>query len=54
VQIVSEAATAREGSSLGLELLLGNGRRLRVGPAFDAAALRRLLSVLEQEDRPCS
>jgi transposase-like protein len=39
--------------SIGLELLLDNGRRLCVGPAFDAPTLRRLLTVLE-EGRPCS
>jgi hypothetical protein len=33
----------------GLELVLGSGRVLRIGPAFDAPTLRRLLSVLEEE-----
>jgi hypothetical protein len=35
-----------------LEVVLGNGRRLFVGPGFDAASLRTLLAVLEE--RPCS
>ena len=35
----------------GLELLLDNGRVLRIGNAFDADTLRRLLPVLE-EGRP--
>lgn len=36
----------------GLELVLGTGRVVRIGPGFDAATLRRLLAVLE-EGRPC-
>jgi transposase len=35
----------------GLELLLADGRVLRIGPAFDAPTLRRLLAVL-QEGQP--
>lgn len=35
-----------------LEVVLGNGRRLFVGPGFDAVSLRTLLAVLEE--RPCS
>jgi hypothetical protein len=34
------------------ELVLANRRVLRIGTAFDAATLRRLLPVLE-EDAPC-
>lgn len=34
-----------------LELLLPNGRILRIGPAFDADTLRRLLPLLE-DSRP--
>ena len=37
----------------GLELVLEGGRWLRIGPAFDAATLRRLLALL-QEGQPCS
>jgi transposase-like protein len=58
VRIVPEAIVAAaadaDPSSTGLELLLGCGRRLRVGPAFDASTLRRLLTVLDEEGRPCS
>jgi transposase-like protein len=36
----------------GFEIELGRGRIVRVGPSFDAEALRRLLRVLE-EDGPC-
>src|ERR1700719_4368874 len=35
-----------------LELVLGQGRLLRVGPGFDAPTLQRLLTLLE-EGRPC-
>jgi transposase len=35
----------------GLELLLPGGRVLRIGPAFEASTLRRLLALLE-EGRP--
>ena len=35
-----------------LEVLLAGGRRLRVAKGFDAATLRQLLAVLEEE-RPC-
>ena len=31
-----------------LELVLGNGRLLRVSPGFEAATLRQLLAVLEE------
>jgi transposase len=42
-------ATAPRGDSL--ELVLAGGRTVRVPPSFDAATLRRLLSVLEEQ--PC-
>lgn len=53
VQVVPEqkAVTATDGFSSGLELVLGAGRLLRIGPSFDAATLRRLLPLLE-EGRP--
>ena len=35
-----------------LEVILASGRRLRVPEGFDAATLRRVLAVLEEE-RPC-
>ena len=37
--------------TLPLELVLGNGRYLRIPPGFDPAALRRLLATLE--DHSC-
>lgn len=59
VQVVAEAgaprAPATEAAAAGgapLELVLGSGRRLRVGPGFDGPTLRRLLALLE-EGRPC-
>ena len=53
VQVVSEPKpeTPAEGSLGGLELVVGAGRRLRIGPGFDAPTLRRLLMLLE-EGRP--
>jgi transposase len=51
VRIVPEAVTP---AGAGLELLLGNGRRLQIGPAFDPSTLRRLLSVLDEQGRSCS
>jgi transposase-like protein len=45
------AVSPTEPATSGLELLLDNGRVLRVGNTFDAATLRRLLALLE-EDRP--
>lgn len=47
----AETAAASDATA-GLELVLAAGRRLRIGPAFDAATLRRLLTLLE-EGRPC-
>jgi hypothetical protein len=43
---------ATDSDASGLELVLEGGRRLRIGPAFDDATLRRLLCVLE-EGKPC-
>jgi hypothetical protein len=39
--------TGATGSGSGLELVLGPGRLLRIGPGFDAATLKRLLALLE-------
>ena len=32
----------------GVDIVLGRGRLLRIGPAFDAPTLRRLLALLEE------
>jgi hypothetical protein len=45
VRVTSEPATQTAGA---LELILGAGRRLQIGPGFDATTLRRLLAVLEE------
>ena len=42
---------AADAPASGLELLLAGGHVLRIGPAFDAPTLRRLLAALE-EGRP--
>jgi transposase-like protein len=47
VQLVADAAPARA-----LEVVLADGRAVRVAPGFDAATLRQLLAVL-REDPPC-
>ena len=46
VQVVADAPPA-QGSAL--ELVLADGRIVRVAPGFDEATLRRLLAVLEGE-----
>ena len=49
VQVVADPFPALTSA---LELVLVNGRIVRVAPGFDAATLRQLLTVLEGE-RPC-
>ena len=48
VQVVAEAVPAL---ATALEVVLTDGRVVRVAPGFDAATLRQLLDVLE--GRPC-
>jgi hypothetical protein len=36
-----------------IEVVLGGGRRVAVGPGFDEQTLRRVVAVLERESRPC-
>ena len=48
VQVVADAMPAQ---TTALEVVLADGRAVRVAPGFDAATLRRLLAVLE--GRPC-
>ena len=33
----------------GLLVVLGNGRRIEIGPGFDGATLRELVQVLERD-----
>ena len=49
VQVVPDAAPTPASH---LEVILADGRVVRVGPGFDAATLRQLLDVL-REERPC-
>jgi transposase len=49
--IPEDQASTAASSGSGLELVLAHGRRLRIGPDFEAATLRRLLALLE-EGRP--
>ena len=54
VRVVAEITPdAANTTATGLELFLPGGRRLHIGPAFDAGTLQRLLPLLE-EGRPCS
>jgi transposase len=46
VQIVADALSTQTSA---LELVLADGRVVRVAPGFDAATLRQLLAVLEGE-----
>jgi hypothetical protein len=49
---VVEAAVAGEASDRsGVEIVIGPGRRVVIGPGFDSETLRRVVAVLE--DRPC-
>lgn len=45
VQVVAEPGSEPDGT---LEVVLANGRRLRVPRGFDAATLRQLVAVLEE------
>ena len=48
VQVMADAVPAQTSA---LEVVLADGRAVRVAPGFDAATLRQLLAVLE--GRPC-
>lgn len=50
---VPGAAADASAAPSGLELIVAGGLRLRIGPGFDAATLRRVLAIL-QEGQPCS
>lgn len=41
-------ATGADGSAGAVELILGAGRRLRIGPGFDGPTLTRLLALLKE------
>ena len=43
-----QPTTAADGSAAAVELVLGAGRRLRIGPGFDGPTLTRLLALLEE------
>jgi transposase len=49
VNVLVDAVPAQASA---LEVVLPNGRAVRVAPGFDAATLRQLLTVL-QEEGPC-
>ena len=46
VEVMPEGSLGKIGRALCVELV--NGRRIEVGSGFDAATLKRLLTVLEE------
>ena len=48
VHVIPPPADTTPPDAAGLELVIGAGRVVRVSPRFDAATLRRLLTVLEE------
>ena len=55
VQVIPERtiSTRADDPTAALELILPGGRRLRVGPGFDAATLERLLPLVEGSGSCC-
>lgn len=49
VKVTPSIAADDDNASTGLELVLDNRRRLRIGPGFDTDSLRRLLAVLDED-----
>ena len=48
IEITSTTPRATLAQGCGVEVILASGRRLVVGPGFDAETLRRALAVLEE------
>jgi Transposase len=50
VQVIADASscTPADRGAGNLELVLGGGRLLRIGPGFDGPTLQRLLALLEE------
>jgi hypothetical protein len=52
VRVVDQAVAGGEASERsGVEIVIGAGRRVVIGPGFDSETLRRVVAVLE--GRPC-
>jgi hypothetical protein len=51
VKVAGARARQRTPGRAGVAVVIGPGRRVVVGPGFDAETLRRVVAVLE--DRPC-
>jgi transposase len=47
VRVVQAAAAVEESDRSGVEVVIGGGRRVVLGPGFDAETLRRVVAVLE-------
>jgi len=48
VEVAGDKVEPASSASSRLALVLGSGRRIEIGPGFDAGTLRQLLSVLER------
>ena len=51
VRVVEAAAVGEASDRSGVEIVIGAGRRVVIGPGFDSETLRRVVAILE--DRPC-
>jgi hypothetical protein len=51
VRVVQADAGVEASDRSGVEIVIGAGRRVVIGPGFDSETLRRVVAVLE--GRPC-
>jgi hypothetical protein len=51
VRVVQAVAGSEVSDRPGIEIVIGSGRRVVIGPGFDSETLRRVVAVLE--GRPC-
>ena len=51
VRVVQAVAGSEASDRSGVEIVIGAGRRVVIGPGFDSETLRRVVAVLE--GRPC-
>ena len=51
VRVVQAVAGGEASDRSGVEIVIGPGRRVVIGPGFDSETLRRVVAVLE--GRPC-
>ena len=53
VQVVADPDPVAPPAAGGIEVVLANGRCLRVAPGFDPYTLVKLVALLEAEEAPC-